>query len=122
MPRTAHGLLLIALGLAACHASGPAVRSAEEVGVLEQSDAIEGRDGGGSSLAFGRSVWTYGDTVLTLNDEDGRNWLNNSVSRTDDLDASDWITGFVEPLDSVGAPRPLVPATDAEAAFNTAHW
>jgi hypothetical protein len=109
-------------GFAACRAPGPRVASAEEAGVVGQNDVINGRDGGGSALAFGRSIWTYGDTTLTTEDEWGRTWHENSVSMTDDLDASDGIGGFTEPLDSAGVPRHLVPPTDAEYEFNEAHW
>jgi hypothetical protein len=108
--------------LLACRPSGPRVASAEEIGVIEQSDSINGRDGGGSALAFGRSVWTFGDTTLTVEDEWGRTWHQNSVSMTVDEDAGDGLDGFTEPLDSAGAPRHLIPPTDDEYAFNEAHW
>ena len=117
---TAIGVL--AVGLVGCRAPGPEVVSAVEIGTLEQSEAIDGRDGGGSALAWGRSVWVYGDTVLTVPDEQGRNWHHNSYSITDDLDASDGITGFVEPLDSAGAPQHFIPPSPAEQAFNDAHY
>lgn len=108
--------------LLACAPSGPAVRSAEEIGVVEQSELIQGRDGGQSAALFGRSVWAYGDTVLNVEDEEGRNWHHNSVSWTEDEDASDGLTGFVEPLDGAGAPAYLMAPTEEEAAFNDAHW
>ena len=113
---------MLILLLAACKPDGPPVRSAEEIGVVEQSADIQGRDGGQSARLFGRSVWTFGDTVLNVPDEEGRNWHHNSVSWTDDDDASDGLSGFVEPLDSVGAPAYLIPPTDEEAAFNDAHY
>lgn len=108
--------------LLACRPDGPAVLSAEEIGVVEQSEAIQGRDGGQSARLFDRSVWIFGDTVLNVPDEDGRNWHHNSVSWTEDMSASDGLTGFVEPLDSAGAPAYLIAPTDEEAAFNDAHW
>jgi hypothetical protein len=37
-----------------------------------------GRDGATSGLAFGRSVWVYGDTVLEAPDERGEQWHTNS--------------------------------------------
>lgn len=107
--------------LLACAPAGPKLVSAEEIGVTEQSALIQGRDGGGSALAFGRSVWTFGDTVLNVDDEDGQNWHHNSVSWTDDFLASDGIGGFEEPLDAAGAPRHLIPPSDEEQAFNLAH-
>lgn len=120
---------VLALVLLACLVAGPgceapaetAVVSAEEVFVLEQSERIQGRDGGGSGIAWGWSVWAYGDTVLDIPDEEGETWHHNSFSMTQDLDASDGITGFEEPLDSAGAPRYFVAPTPDEAAFNEAH-
>ncbi len=106
----------------ACRAGGPSVLSAAETGVVPQSASIQGRDGGQSALLFGRSVWTFGDTVLNMADEDGRNWHHNSVSWSEDLTASDGLDGFVEPADSVGAPAHLIAPTAEEEAFNEAHW
>lgn len=97
------------------------VVSAKEVFVLEQADSIQGRDGGGSAVAWGHSIWSYGDTVLNFEDEKGTNWHHNSFSFTDDLNASDGITGFQERPDSVGAPGYLIAPTDEEEAFNEAH-
>jgi hypothetical protein len=107
--------------LGACRAPGPEVVSATEVSILETTPDIEGRDGGASALVWGRSVWVYGDTVLTVQDERDQNWHHNSVSWTMDLDASDGIGGFVEPLDSVGAPAHLIPPSPDEQAFNDLH-
>ncbi|MCA9681651.1 MAG: hypothetical protein KC457_05615 [Myxococcales bacterium] len=59
-------LVVISLG---CREAGPTALEAREIGVIEQDGAIEGRDGGTSALVWGRSIWTYGDTVLTLSDE-----------------------------------------------------
>jgi len=57
--------------LVACTAPGPSVLSAEEVGIVAQPDTITGRDGGGGAEVFGQSVWTSGDTVLSVADENG---------------------------------------------------
>ena len=112
-------VLALCIGLLGCRAPGPEVSSAVEIGTLEQSEMIEGRDGGGSAVAWGRSVWVYGDTVLTVADEQGRNWHHNSYSMTEDLDASDGITGFVEPLDSAGAPQHFIPRARASRRSTT---
>lgn len=117
-------VLLLLLGVGASGCAEPAearVLGADEVSVLEQSPLIAGRDGGGSALVWGWSVWVYGDTVLRVEDEAGQTWHHNSFSMTEDLDASDGITGFVERLDSAGAPLHLVAPTPEEAAFNAAH-
>lgn len=115
------GLALWVL-LAACGEAGPRARSAEEVGVVEQSPLIIGRDGGGSAVVFGESVWSYGDTVLAALDAEGRNWHHNSFSFTADPDAQDGIGGFTEPLDAAGMPREFFPPTAAEAAYNALHF
>jgi hypothetical protein len=114
--------VLLLVSLAGCRAPGPRAEAAVEIAVLEQSEAIVGRDGGQSALLWDRSVWIYGDTVLSIEDEWGRTWHHNSFSITEDLDASDGIGGFVEPLDPAGAPLHLIPPTSAEKAFNEAHW
>jgi len=57
--------------LGACRGHGEAelrVVSAREALVVPRHAAIQGRDGGTSGLAFGRSVWAYGDTALEAPD------------------------------------------------------
>ena len=108
--------------LLGCRPAGPHVASAEEVGIVEKNATIQGRDGGGSGMAWGRSVWAYGDTVLNDVDENGINWHGNSFSITDDADASDGVGPFAEPGDSIGQPLEFIPPTDDELAFNLAHW
>lgn len=112
-------LILFCL-LAAC---GPASVGAQatELGVLPQSAVIQGRDGGPSAVVWGHSVWTFGDTVLNQNDQQGSNWHHNSFSLTDDREAADGITGFSERLDPAGAPRYFIAPTADEAAFNADH-
>lgn len=96
--------------------------SATDVGKLETNANINGRDGGYSAVYKGKSVWLYGDTVLSVADARGRNWLNNSWSYTEDLNASDGITGFSERLDSAGAATEFFPQTKTETTFNDAHY
>lgn len=102
--------------LLACRPPGPVVVSADEVGIVEQSDEIQGRDGGESAVLFGRSTWIFGDTVLNVEDVDGRTWHHNSYAFRDDSGA------LVDPDDPVGAPAYLIPPTEEEWAFNDAHW
>ncbi len=116
-------VLVIGLLLAGCAGEpGPEVVSASEISTVEQNAAIEGRDGGASAVAFGRSVWIYGDTVITVADDHGHNWHHNSISWTSDLDARDGITGFTEPLEDSGAPRHFIPPSPTELEFNLAHY
>lgn len=112
-----------AVALAACgepEAPTVVVR-ATDLGAMEQSGAIQARDGGYSAVLWGESVWIYGDSILSLDGEDGSSWRNNTWSHTADLNAADGITGFVETTDAAGAPRELFPQTDTERAFNQAH-
>ncbi len=114
------GLLLLLVGATGC---GPPSFGAvsTEIAVLPQSATIQGRDGGPSGMAWGHSIWTFGDTVLNVSDVEGNNWHSSSFSITDDLDATNSIGGFSERLDSTGAPLYFIPLTDDEDAFNTAH-
>jgi hypothetical protein len=100
----------------ACNQSADlVVVDAEQIGTVPRSDWIQGRDGGDSSLAFGRSVWVYGDTVLQMEDEDGTNWHTNSYDLSD---PNTWMSGFETPSDSVGAPRYFVELDADELAWN----
>ncbi|MFH1463950.1 MAG: DUF4185 domain-containing protein [Pseudomonadota bacterium] len=107
--------------LLACHAPGVQVVDARELGSLEQSAWITGRDGGYAGPAFGQDVWLYGDTILSVENEDGATWCNNTASWTADLDASDGLTDFTDWADGRGVPVEFLPRTDEEAAFNAAH-
>ncbi len=108
--------------LLACAPRGPAILTAEELDVVAQSEAIVGRDGGSSARLWDRSVWTFGDTVLSVEDTLGQTWHHNSYAWTEDTDASDGITGLTEPTDEAGAPRHLIPPSDSELAFNLEHY
>lgn len=114
--------LCVALG-AGCSDDPPlaVVVSARELGFLDQSPAIQGRDGGESARVWGRTVFAFGDTVLDVPDAEGQTWHHNSFSFTDDTDASDGIGPLVERNDAAGAPIYFVAPTADEAAFNVAH-
>ncbi len=119
--------LALPLALAMAAACDPApppaatVVAADEIGLLPMNPEIQGRDGGYSVRAWGRSIFLFGDTVLTVPDDDGATWHHNSFSITADLDAADGIAGFTEPHDGAGAPRYFIAPTDEERAFNLAH-
>jgi hypothetical protein len=111
--------------LPGCGASEPPPEArlveAREVEVLAWGPAIQGRDGGSSGVAWGRSIWAFGDTVLTAADAEGTNWHHNSWSWTTDRDARDGIGPFVDRADGAGAPVYLVAPTAEEAEFNREH-
>lgn len=116
--------LLACIACAACDdRPPPSVRTlaARDLGRLETSAKIRGRDGGYSALAFGRSVWLYGDSILASPGDDGGTWRNNTMSHTADLDARDGLTGFTDRADPGGGPIEFIPRTDEEAAFNRDH-
>jgi hypothetical protein len=110
------------LALAGCGGTPSYGAAVEPLGIVPQSATIQGRDGGQSGLVFGRSVWTFGDTVLNQPDAEGVNWHHNSWSFTDDLVARDGVHGLGERVDAAGAPTYLVAPTDDEAAYNAAHY
>lgn len=115
------GLLL----LSACGTSsgGPAAADVlvEELGPLRFVDSVRGRDGGYSAGWRGRSVWTFGDTVLETESEDGSRWRTSTWCATRDLDASDGLSGLTEPLDARGAPNEFLPFTREELEYNAEH-
>ncbi len=97
------------------------VLGSREVGSMQSSGAIQGRDGGGSGRVWDRAVFVFGDTVLNVSDVDGQTWHHNSFSFTDDGAASDGIGPLSEPLDAAGAPAYFIPPTAEEEDFNRAH-
>lgn len=99
----------------------PPVLSATDLGVVAQLPIIRGRDGAISALINGRSVWTFGDTPLNGPNEDGRNWVDNSLSWTSDLDASDGIFFEGNYVDAVGAPAEIIPFLPWEQRYNERH-
>ena len=118
------------LGLAGCSiysspSSGPpaalSVATAQDLGVIPTNPDILGRDGGGSALFQGYSVWLYGDTFIAKPNAEDQTLLSDSWSFTTDLTVQGGITGFQERLDSSGAPTMVLPLTAAEEAFNQAH-
>lgn len=113
--------LTTVLLLAACAGEDVQLEQAKEMGLLETTTAVKGRDGGYSGLVFGRSVWLYGDTILSLEGEDGSSWRHNSWSFTTDTNAADGLGPFEERVDDLGAPRPFFAGTAEERAFNAAH-
>jgi hypothetical protein len=113
----------IALGVLtpAC-GSPPAARVVDvrEMGTVLQPPLIVGRDGGGSALLWGLSIWLFGDTVSSIPDADGQTWHNNSFSSSSELTASGGIA-LTERTDAAGAPAYFLAPTADEAAFIAAH-
>lgn len=114
-------VLLPCLMLWGCSTAPFEVVGVADLGPLEDPEGIKSRDGGYSAGVDGRSVWVYGDSVLSLEGEDGSSWRHNTWSWTDDFDASDGMTGFEQRVDEAGAPVLLFEPTDAESGFFERH-
>jgi hypothetical protein len=116
--------VVVAAGGSSVYAAGPAaprVISVTELGPITQNEVIRGRDGAQSALVDGRPLWTFGDTILSVPGHDGDSWADNTLSWTDDLDASDGITLTGDHLDATGAPTEFLPFTSQERRFNALH-
>lgn len=98
-----------------------AIHAVEDMGPIKAPDRIQGRDGGYSALFKGRSIWIYGDTLLSGQDGKGLEILSNSWSWTGDLVAANGIDGFEDARDQSGSPTPLFPFTAEEQVFNQNH-
>jgi hypothetical protein len=99
----------------------PRVQSVKKLGLVRQNPVITMRDGTQSALFRGKSVWTFGDTAMSVAGTNGSNWNNNSLSWTENLDASHGITLEHDLTDSSGVPREFLPETRDEATYNTKH-
>lgn len=125
LPAFFFALELSGCGLYPSPSSGPppalSVASTQDLGVIPTNPDILGRDGGGSVLFQGYSVWIYGDTFISKPNAADQTLLSDSWSFTTDLTAQTGITGFQEQLDSAGAPTMLLPLSPTEEAFNQAH-
>lgn len=97
------------------------ISQVKDLGIIPTNPDILGRDGALSTLFQGYSVWLYGDTFLAKPDAQDRTLLSDSWSFTSDLNAQSGLSGFMERLDSTGAPTMILPETPAEQAFNQAH-
>ena len=120
------GALLGLVGLAGgCPSRPPAasVASAAEVGTLTQSPRIVGRDGPASAVAWGMEVWTFGDTFLSLANDEGTNFVSNTLATSQSaLPAADAGSLTLEDrLDDAGAPDQFLQPTADEEAYDLAH-
>jgi hypothetical protein len=99
----------------------PAVQSVTSLGTAQQNPVINARDNAESALFEGKSVWAFGDTSMSVPGAKGTYWDDNSLSWTDNLDASAGITLDHDLVDSTGAPREFLPYTPAETKYNYTH-
>jgi hypothetical protein len=99
----------------------PPVLSVTPLGTVIQNPDILGRDGTFSALVGGVSLWTFGDTPLTVPGKLGNHWDDNSMSWTTNLDASQGIDLSHDLLDDTGAPAEYLPYLPWEAKYNYEH-
>lgn len=99
----------------------PRVQSVTPLGTVRQNSVITMRDGTQSALFRGNSVWTFGDTAMSVAGANGSNWDNNSLSWTANLDASHGITLDRDLVDRTGVPREYLPQTSDETVYNYRH-
>jgi hypothetical protein len=99
----------------------PPILSTTELGPIRQNPVIKGRDGAQSAPYQGTSIWTFGDTVLTVPGQNGDSWADNTMSWTSDLDASNGILLSHDHVDDTRAPTELIPLTKEEVRFNRLH-
>jgi len=97
------------------------IEKVSDLGTIETAPIIWGRDGGYSALSQNRSIWIFGDTIVSQSDHSAPTLLSNSCSWTTDRNAGDRITGFRPCHDSPGIPLELFPFTPEEHAFNRDH-
>ena len=99
----------------------PKVISVTSLGTVTQNPVIYGRDGTFSALINGKSVWTFGDTPMSVAGVLGNFWDDNSLSWTTNLDASQGINLNHDMLDTTGAPAEFLPYLPWERQYNYAH-
>jgi uncharacterized protein DUF4185 len=99
----------------------PTVVSVTPLGAVQQNKVIYGRDGTFSALIEGKSVWTFGDTPMSVPGVLANFWDDNSLSWTADLDASHGIDLNHDLLDSTGAPAEFLPYLSWESKYNYEH-
>ncbi len=111
--------------MAACSAHPPAARvqDAGEIGTLQQSSRVVGRDGPASALVWAHELWTFGDTFLSLDNAEGTNFVSNtfatSANQLSSTNAGS--LSLADRLDDAGAPDQLLQPTPGEEAYDLAH-
>jgi len=101
-----------------CRAELEVVESLE-LGALVWDPVVGSRDGGSSTVWHDRSVWVFGDSILTQEGSAGTTWRNNTATFTEDFDAADGIHPFEEALAETdgGVPPEFLPMTADEIAY-----
>jgi hypothetical protein len=127
--RLSVSLAILALAAAPAFAAGstndapplPLVQSVTPLGLVLQNPVVNARDNAESALFRGKSIWTFGDTSMSVPGARNKFWDDNSLAWTTNLDASGGITLDHDLVDATGAPREFLPLTQAEARYNYTH-
>ncbi len=94
-------------------ACSPAAPPASDLGALSMPSVVTARDGATTAQIGGRTLWTFGDTLMSAVGADG--WQYRSAT-------AGWGTGTTlgleEALDAKGTPFQLIPYTESEIAYN----
>ena len=102
-----------------------AITQMTDLGVVNQGNALRGRDGGFSGIAGGQHIWVFGDTVLKEPNSNGDTWLSNTWSTVYDPGAFDGVSAetlnLVLGRDDSGYPNELFTYTADEEHYNSAH-
>jgi hypothetical protein len=120
-PRSSQSLAITLAAAPSGPAPIPTVVSTDPMGIVMQNPHIIGRDGTWSALIDGKSYWSFNDTSMNAYNAEGQNFISNTRSWTDSLDASNGIYLNHDHLDSIGMPTEFMPFTATETAFNAAH-
>lgn len=99
----------------------PAVRSVVDLGLVQQNQYVNCRDGTYSARIGQRAVWTFNDTCLTARGVAGDQFIDNTLAWDRDFDASAGIRLEGDYEDRLGVPKRFVPFTENEIAFNAEH-
>jgi hypothetical protein len=96
------------------------VASAVEIGTLQSSKLVVGRDGAATVNVWGHEVWLFGDTFLSVNNVDGTSFVSNTFA-TSATTVPDAGLVLQDRLDDAGAPDEILEPTSSEEAFDVAH-
>lgn len=99
----------------------PRIDSIVFMGTVTQNPLIYGRDGTFSAKIGGRSYWTFNDTAMRAYNLDGHNFISNTLSWTDSLNASNGIYLDHDHLDRTSVLIEYMPFTAVEKQFNDIH-
>jgi hypothetical protein len=115
--KTAQGLMINIIVLFAFFSIGgaqPKVVSVKDLGVVAQPATVISRDGGFTTRAGGKILWTFADTFFNTPAADSATYRSNTAALADPSRPLQ----VIEPLDGKKTPFAALAFTKAEQAFN----